>query len=152
MGSPSTLASSCFFLSVSATPGGGNVEIKNEKLEYKAQSKVGSLDNITHVPGGGVKKVRPKWPPAPCVSLKNFIHLCRRHANARDSVFCLLVCKSVNGVKEGLSPDVASIPDHPPRGVLPSPAPPSSNPSTSPPLQFKRSSPHHLLLIVLIFL
>ncbi|TWW82092.1 Microtubule-associated protein tau [Takifugu flavidus] len=37
-------------------PGGGNVEIKNEKVEFRAQSKVGSLGNITHVPGGGVKK------------------------------------------------------------------------------------------------
>lgn len=43
--------------------GGGNVEIKNEKLEFRAQSKVGSLGNITHVPGGGVKKVR-SWPPS----------------------------------------------------------------------------------------
>lgn len=43
--------------------GGGNVEIKNEKLEFRAQSKVGSLDNITHVPGGGVKKVRQPPPP-----------------------------------------------------------------------------------------
>ncbi|TNN03353.1 hypothetical protein fugu_000382 [Takifugu bimaculatus] len=38
-------------------PGGGNVEIKNEKVEFRAQSKVGSLGNITHVPGGGVKKI-----------------------------------------------------------------------------------------------
>lgn len=34
------------------------MEIKNEKLEFRAQSKVGSLDNITHIPGGGVKKVQ----------------------------------------------------------------------------------------------
>lgn len=37
--------------------GGGNVEIKSEKLEFKAQSKVGSLENIGHVAGGGAKKV-----------------------------------------------------------------------------------------------
>lgn len=37
--------------------GGGNVEIKSEKLEFKAQSKVGSLENIGHVAGGGSKKV-----------------------------------------------------------------------------------------------
>lgn len=49
-----------FFLLFSS--GGGNVEIKTEKLEFRAQSKVGSLDNITHIPGGGVKKVR-WWPP-----------------------------------------------------------------------------------------
>lgn len=42
-----------------SSSGGGNVEIKNEKVEFRAQSKVGSLGNITHVPGGGVKKVRP---------------------------------------------------------------------------------------------
>lgn len=38
--------------------GGGNIEIKNEKLEFKVQSKVGSLDNIGHVPGGGQRKVK----------------------------------------------------------------------------------------------
>uniref|UniRef100_A0A3B4ABF8 Microtubule-associated protein n=1 Tax=Periophthalmus magnuspinnatus TaxID=409849 RepID=A0A3B4ABF8_9GOBI len=37
--------------------GGGNVEIKNEKLEFKVQSKVGSLDNIGHTPGGGQRKI-----------------------------------------------------------------------------------------------
>lgn len=34
------------------------MEIKSEKLEFKAQSKVGSLGNISHVPGGGNKRVR----------------------------------------------------------------------------------------------
>lgn len=38
--------------------GGGNIEIKNEKLEFKVQSKVGSLGNISHIPGGGQKKVK----------------------------------------------------------------------------------------------
>lgn len=37
--------------------GGGNVEIKSEKLDFKGQSKVGSLENIGHVPKGGQKKV-----------------------------------------------------------------------------------------------
>lgn len=37
--------------------GGGNIEIKSEKLEFKAQSKVGSLENIGHVAKGGNKKV-----------------------------------------------------------------------------------------------
>lgn len=38
--------------------GGGKLEIKSEKVDLKAvQSKVGSLENITHVPGGGKKKV-----------------------------------------------------------------------------------------------
>lgn len=51
--------------------GGGNVEIKNEKMEFRAQSKVGSLDNITHVPGGGVKKVWswPTWHKGPLTAL-----------------------------------------------------------------------------------
>jgi hypothetical protein len=36
------------------------VEVKSEKLDFKdrVQSKIGSLDNITHVPGGGNKKVK----------------------------------------------------------------------------------------------
>lgn len=40
--------------------GGGLVEVKSEKLDFKekVQSKIGSLDNITHVPGGGNKKVK----------------------------------------------------------------------------------------------
>lgn len=42
--------------------GGGNIEIKNEKLEFKVQSKIGSLDNIGHVPGGGQKRVKTSWP------------------------------------------------------------------------------------------
>lgn len=35
------------------------MEVKSEKLDFKdrVQSKIGSLDNITHVPGGGNKKV-----------------------------------------------------------------------------------------------
>ncbi|XP_034496295.1 microtubule-associated protein tau [Ailuropoda melanoleuca] len=39
--------------------GGGQVEVKSEKLDFKdrVQSKIGSLDNITHVPGGGNKKI-----------------------------------------------------------------------------------------------
>lgn len=33
------------------------MEVKSEKLEFdKIQSKIGSLDNITHTPGGGAKK------------------------------------------------------------------------------------------------
>ncbi|TMS01763.1 Microtubule-associated protein tau [Larimichthys crocea] len=37
---------------------GGKLEIKSEKVDLKAvQSKVGSLENITHVPGGGKKKI-----------------------------------------------------------------------------------------------
>lgn len=42
-----------------AVTGGGNVEVKSEKLDFKekVQSKIGSLDNITHTPGGGTKKV-----------------------------------------------------------------------------------------------
>lgn len=37
--------------------GGGNIEIRSEKLDFKAQSKVGSLDNIKHVAGGGNRRV-----------------------------------------------------------------------------------------------
>lgn len=43
----------------SCDTGGGNIEVKSEKLDFKEKigSKVGSLDNITHTPGGGNKKV-----------------------------------------------------------------------------------------------
>lgn len=36
------------------------MEVKSEKLDFKdrVQSKIGSLDNITHIPGGGNKKVK----------------------------------------------------------------------------------------------
>ena len=33
------------------------VKIESKKLEWNVQSKVGSLDNATHTPGGGDKKV-----------------------------------------------------------------------------------------------
>lgn len=50
-------------LSPSSLPGGGQVEVKSEKLDFKdkVQSKIGSLDNISHVPGGGNKKVEGSW-------------------------------------------------------------------------------------------
>jgi microtubule-associated protein tau len=38
-------------------PGGGQVKITNQKIEIKAKSKIGSLDNVKHKPGGGDKKV-----------------------------------------------------------------------------------------------
>lgn len=46
-------------LALPCVPGGGQVEVKSEKLDFKdrVQSKIGSLDNITHVPGGGNKKI-----------------------------------------------------------------------------------------------
>lgn len=39
------------------------MEVKSEKLDFKdkVQSKIGSLDNISHVPGGGNKKVKGQW-------------------------------------------------------------------------------------------
>lgn len=39
------------------------MEVKSEKLDFKdkVQSKIGSLDNISHVPGGGNKKVEGPW-------------------------------------------------------------------------------------------
>ena len=44
------------------------MEIKSEKVDFKAvQSKVGSLDNVTHVAGGGKKKVQTKH--AECLHL-----------------------------------------------------------------------------------
>ena len=38
--------------------GGGDVKIENRKLKIEAKSKIGSLDNATHKPTGGDKKVR----------------------------------------------------------------------------------------------
>ena len=32
-------------------------QIESQKLDWKAESKVGSMDNATHVAGGGDKKV-----------------------------------------------------------------------------------------------
>lgn len=39
--------------------GGGDVKIENQKLNFKekAQAKVGSLDNVGHLPAGGTVKV-----------------------------------------------------------------------------------------------
>jgi hypothetical protein len=37
--------------------GGGNIEIKHDKVDFKVQSKIGSLDNIGHVAGGGGRRV-----------------------------------------------------------------------------------------------
>lgn len=38
-------------------PGGGDKKIESQKLEFKAKPKVGSKDYIKHVPGGGDIKV-----------------------------------------------------------------------------------------------
>lgn len=50
------------FHSVSLVAGGGDVKIENQKLTFKekAQSKVGSLDNVGHMPAGGMVKVRAR--------------------------------------------------------------------------------------------
>ena len=34
-----------------------NFQIQTQKIEIKAQSKIGSLDNVKHKPGGGEKKI-----------------------------------------------------------------------------------------------
>lgn len=40
--------------------GGGDIKIESHKVNFKdkAHSKVGSLDNVSHAPGGGNVKVR----------------------------------------------------------------------------------------------
>ena len=38
-------------------PGGGRKKIENRKLEWNVDSRVGSLENAHHTPGGGTKKV-----------------------------------------------------------------------------------------------
>lgn len=37
--------------------GAATFQIQSQKIEIKAQSKVGSLDNVKHKPGGGEKKI-----------------------------------------------------------------------------------------------
>ena len=52
-----------FILSI-VFAGGGDKKIASQKLEWKGQSKVGSIDNIKHRPGGGnikVNWIRPFW-------------------------------------------------------------------------------------------
>jgi microtubule-associated protein tau len=39
------------------TTGFAVLQIENQKLEYKAESKVGSLANVKHKPGGGDVKI-----------------------------------------------------------------------------------------------
>lgn len=41
--------------------GGGNIKIETKKLKVEAKSKIGSLDNATHKPLGGDKKVCPEF-------------------------------------------------------------------------------------------
>lgn len=36
---------------------GGSVKVVTQKLEWNVKSKVGSLDNVKHVPGGGSVKI-----------------------------------------------------------------------------------------------
>ena len=38
-------------------PGGGNVQIHDEKVEVQVGSRIGSLANVKHRPGGGDKKI-----------------------------------------------------------------------------------------------
>ena len=47
-------------------PGGGDKKIESQKLKFAAQSKIGSKENIKHKPGGGEIKVR--FPPVVLVS------------------------------------------------------------------------------------
>lgn len=48
-------------------PGGGDVKIESQKLNFKekAQAKVGSLDNVGHLPAGGAVKVVSGSPRGP---------------------------------------------------------------------------------------
>lgn len=47
--------------------GGGDVKIESHRVSFreKAQSKVGSMDNVSHSPGGGNVKVRPRLVKTP---------------------------------------------------------------------------------------
>lgn len=57
-------------MSCSCVPGGGDVKIESQKLNFKekAQAKVGSLDNVGHSPVGGAMKTEGgsnEAPPCP---------------------------------------------------------------------------------------
>lgn len=56
---PGPQASGPSVTSVLLVPGGGDVKIESQKLNFKekAQAKVGSLDNVGHLPAGGAVKV-----------------------------------------------------------------------------------------------
>jgi microtubule-associated protein tau len=67
-------------LTGSLTTGGGELKVKTEKLEWKVQSKVGSLDNVKHKPGGGQIQIfdekyiagqQPSTPPNSMSASKN---------------------------------------------------------------------------------
>lgn len=51
--------------------GGGDVKIESHKVSFreKAQSKVGSMDNVSHSPGGGNVKVRLSHTKSVCTLL-----------------------------------------------------------------------------------
>ena len=39
-------------------PGGGNVKIETQKLKIEPKSKIGSMDNVKHKPQGGNVKIQ----------------------------------------------------------------------------------------------
>ena len=51
-------------------PGGGEKKIASEKLDWKANSKVGSTDNMKHKAGGGNVKVGVKKSVVPIAKQK----------------------------------------------------------------------------------
>jgi len=65
------------------------VQIESKKLDWNVASKVGSLDNAQHKPGGGEKKVSK---PNICVTYNLGQHSERsrgRHAVGNDTQLCL---------------------------------------------------------------
>ena len=42
---------------VSHKPGGGDVKIQTQKAKFKAESRIGSLDNVHHRPSGGTRAI-----------------------------------------------------------------------------------------------
>ncbi len=65
--------------------GGGDVKIESHKVSFreKAQPKIGSLDNVSHSPGGGNIKVRLSH-------VKTSSSLCSVHT-ANLSIICELL-------------------------------------------------------------
>ena len=68
------------------------IQIESRKLEWKAQSKVGSMDNAKHKPTGGEKKVRPVRVIDHTVSLLVSVH-------GPFMFTCSVLCNTYGNVK-----------------------------------------------------
>ena len=68
-----TLITCVYLYVLVCAAGGGAVKIESHKINFreKAQSKVGSIENVSHTPGGGNIKVR-----LPCKKSVYWVYVC----------------------------------------------------------------------------